>query len=92
MQETLTPLLDVFPSLTIVREEEHLKRSWLNSTLDQLIMEYMSQQPGAELVVNKLTEVVLEELIRINFARGVHRQFIAALTDKTNRDGVASIA
>ncbi len=42
----------------------------------------MSQQPGAELVVNKLTEVVLVELIRINFARGVHRQFIVALTDK----------
>ncbi len=82
MQETLIPLLDVFPSLTIVREEELLRHSWLNSTLDQPSMEYMRQRPGAELVVNKLTEVVLEELIRINFARGVHRQFISTLTDK----------
>ncbi len=82
IQETGTPLLDVFPSLTIVREEELLKHPWLKSTLDQLSTEYMSQQPGAELVVNKLTEVVLVELIRINFGRGEQSRFIAALSDK----------
>ena len=81
-EETLTPLLEVFPSLTIVREEELLKHSWLKSTLDQLSAEYMSQRPGAELVVNKLTEIVLVELIRINFARGEEGRFIAALSDK----------
>jgi len=81
-QETATPLLDVFPSLTIVREEEFLKHPWLKSTLDQLSGEYMSQQPGAELVVNKLTEVVLVELIRINFGRDEQSQFILALADK----------
>jgi AraC-like DNA-binding protein len=82
MQETGTPLLDVFPSLTIVREEELLKHPWLRSTLDQLSTEYMSQQPGAELVVNKLTEVVLVELIRINFGREDKSRFILALSDK----------
>ncbi len=81
-QETLTPLLDVLPSLTIIREEELLKHPWLKSTLDQLSAEYMSQQPGAELVVNKLTEVVLVELIRINFGRGEKGRFILALSDK----------
>ena len=81
-QETLTPLLNVFPSLTIVREEEFLKHPWLRSTLDQLSAEYMSQQPGSELVVNKLTEVVLVELIRINFGRGEQGRFIAAFSDK----------
>ena len=81
-QETATPLLDVFPSLTIVREEEFLKHPWLKSTLDQLSAEYMSQQPGAELVVNKLTEVVLVELIRINFGRGEQSRFVLALSDK----------
>lgn len=82
MQGTGTPLLDVFPSLTIVREEELLKHPWLRSTLDQLSTEYMSQQPGAELVVNKLTEVVLVELIRINFGREDKSRFILALSDK----------
>ena len=81
-QETATPLLDVFPSLTIVREEELLKHPWLKGTLDQLSSEYMSQQPGAELVVNKLTEVVLVELIRINFGRAEQSQFVLALSDK----------
>jgi AraC-like DNA-binding protein len=42
----------------------------------------MSQQPGAELVVNKLTEVVLVELIRINFGRSEKSRFVKALSDK----------
>ena len=81
-QETGTPLLDVLPTLTIVREEELLKHPWLKGTLDQLSAEYLSQQPGAELVVNKLTEVVLVELIRINFGRDEQSPFIKALSDK----------
>lgn len=79
--ETLTPLLDVFPSLTIVRDEELLNHPWLKSTLDQLSAEYLSQHPGAELVVNKLTEIVLVELVRINFGRGEQGRFVAALSD-----------
>lgn len=79
---TLTPLLNALPSMTIVREEEFLKHPWLKSTLDQLSAEYLSQQPGAELVVNKLTEIVLVELIRINFGRDQEGRFIAALSDK----------
>ena len=81
-QETLTPLLDVFPTLTIVRDEELLRHPWLKGTLDQLSGEYLSQKPGSELVVDKLTEVVLVELIRINFGRGEQGRFIAALSDK----------
>ncbi|MFQ6006459.1 MAG: cupin domain-containing protein [Woeseia sp.] len=81
-EDTLTPLLEVFPSLTIVREEEFLKHPWLRSTLDQLSTEYLAQQPGSELVVNKLTEIVLVELIRINFGRGEQGRFMAALSDK----------
>lgn len=81
-EETLTPLLDVFPTLAIVREEELLKHAWLKSTLDQLSAEYMAQKPGAELVVNKLTEIVLVELIRINFGRKDQSHFVSALSDK----------
>jgi len=77
-----TPLMDVFPSLAVVREEELLQNRWLKSTLDQLSTEYTSQQPGSELVVNKLTEVVLVELIRIDFGRRDQSQFMVALSDK----------
>ena len=81
-QEYRTPLHDVFPSLTVVREEEFAKRPWLKGTLDQLSSEYLSQAPGAELVVDKLTEIVLVELIRIDFGRDGKSRFVKALTDR----------
>jgi AraC-like DNA-binding protein len=81
-QQIETPLKNVFPSLTVVRDGELIKHPWLKSTLDQLSAEYLSQQPGAELIVNKLTEIVLVELIRIDFARKEAGQFVAALSDK----------
>lgn len=82
LNDTGTPLTEVFPSLTIVRDEEILQQPWLKTTLDQLSAEYLSQQPGAELVVDKLTEIVIVELIRINFGRHSDSPFIRALNDK----------
>ncbi len=76
------PLLKALPSLTIVREEELLDHPWLKSTLDQLSAEYLSQQPGSEIVINKLTEVVIVELIRIDFGRSERNTFVGALYDK----------
>ncbi|HAS8441025.1 TPA: AraC family transcriptional regulator [Vibrio vulnificus] len=80
--DTLTPLKSIFPQRTIVREEELHQHPWLKSTFDQLSAEYMAQNPGTELIVNKLTEVVLIELIRINFGRQEKNSFLMALDDK----------
>lgn len=77
-----TPLLQVFPSMTIVRDEEILRQNWLKTTLDQLSTEFMSRMPGAELVIDKLTEIVVVELIRINFGRRNDLNFVQALTDR----------
>jgi len=76
------PLLKALPSLTIVRAEELQAHSWLKSTLDQLSAEYLSQQPGSDIIINKLTEVVIVELIRIDFGRSEKNTFVAALYDK----------
>lgn len=76
------PLVASFPRFTIVREEELLQHTWLKGTLDQLSAEYLSQRPGAEVVVDRLTEVVLVELIRLNFGRSDQSGFIRALLDK----------
>jgi len=76
------PLVRAMPTLTIVRDEELLRHAWLKSTLDQLSSEYLSQQPGSQVVVDKLTEVVLVELIRINFGRAGDAGFVGALYDK----------
>lgn len=81
-QDTLTPLREVFPRSVIVRSEELHKHPWLKSTFDQLSSEYMAQNPGTEIIVNKLTEVVLVELIRINFGRLEKPSFLRALSDK----------
>ena len=81
-QDTLSPLKDIFPQVTIVRHDELLKHPWLKGTFDQLSAEYMAQNPGTEIIVNKLTEVVLVELIRINFGRHQQHSFLMALNDK----------
>lgn len=78
----LSPLNDIFSQTTIVRENEINKHPWLKGTFDQLSSEYMSQNPGNEIIVNKLTEVVLVELIRINFGRQNTHSFLRALSDK----------
>ncbi len=80
--DTLTPLKAIFPHTTIVREEELHQYPWLKSTFDQLSAEYMAQNPGTEIIVNKLTEVVLVELVRINFGRQEQNSFLMALSDK----------
>jgi transcriptional regulator GlxA family with amidase domain len=80
--DTLTPLLDVFPRVTIVRDEELIRHRWLKIIFDQLSAEYLEQRPGAEMVVDKLTEAALIELIRINFGRQGENPFLAALNDK----------
>lgn len=77
-----TPLLDVFPRVTIVRSKDLAQHVWLRSTFDQLSAEYMAQGPGSELIVNKLTEIILIELIRINFGREKASPFLEALTDR----------
>ncbi|MDJ0709021.1 MAG: AraC family transcriptional regulator [Woeseiaceae bacterium] len=81
--ETPTPLLDVIPDLTVVRNEELVRHPFLKGTFDQLSAEYMARGPGSELIVNKLTEVVLVELIRINFCREEGSPFLMALNDKS---------
>lgn len=76
------PLLEALRSLTIVRSEELDRHAWLKSTLEQLSNEYENATPGSEVVVDRLTEVLLVELIRINFGRSETAGFIRALFDK----------
>ena len=76
------PLLESLRSLTIVRAEELNRHAWLKSTLEQLSNEYETATPGNEVIVDRLTEVLLVELIRINFGRSETAGFVRALYDK----------
>ena len=53
---------NLFPPTSIIRDEVLQQQSWLQSILSQLSSEYQSQQPGAQLAVNRLTEVLMVEI------------------------------
>ena len=75
-------LTKLFPKLTVMQDLEINKRPWLKAVLEQLSMEYLSEQPGTRLVVNKLTEVLVVELIRSNFGKAGDTDLVAALNDR----------
>lgn len=76
------PLVAAMPSLTILRAEQLEREPWLGSTLERLSTEYMAKGPGSDVVVDRLTEILLVELIRMDFGRGRDTMFIRALSDK----------
>ena len=80
-RDVATPLAKVFPEVAVLRDAELRERPWLHLTLQQLGTEYLSRQPGTELVVNRLTEIVLVELIRMSFGRDEQAPFVRALDD-----------
>ena len=77
-----SPMASLFPSLSIIRDESLQQQPWLKSILSQLSTEYLSQQPGALLAVNKLTEILVIELIRQNFGRDEKSTLMRAMADK----------
>ncbi len=82
--ETLAmPLSELFPDLSVIRDEQLQAHAWLRTLLDNLSAEYLSRRPGTRIVVNKLTEVLLVELIRMNFGRSNETPLLKALADKS---------
>lgn len=77
-----SPLSGLFPSVEIIRDELLQQQGWLKSLLSQLSSEYQSQRPGAELAVRRMTEVLIVELIRMNFGRQQQSPLMQALADK----------
>jgi len=76
------PLAEIFPDLIVIRYEQLQSLGSLKAILDYLSHEYLSMQPGTELVVNRLTEVLIVELVRMNFGRNDRTPLIQALADK----------
>ncbi len=77
-----TPLSDLFPDIIVIREEQMQELSWLQAILNQLSREYLSMRPGTEIVVSRMTEVLIVELIRMNFGQQGEATLIKALADK----------
>ncbi len=78
------PLSALFPAISVMRDEQLQMHAWLRTLLDTLSAEYLSHRPGTQLVVNKLTEVLLVELVRINFGRSAEgTPLLRALADRS---------
>ena len=74
-------LLRALPDFVLMRSDELAEWPWLLRTLEHLSAEYMSGAPGSQLTVNKLTEVMLVQLLRADFGRKGESGLIAALQD-----------
>lgn len=75
-------LLRALPEFVLLRSDEMAEWPWLVRTLEHLSAEYMSAAPGSQLTVNKLTEVLLVQLLRADFGRNGESGLIAALRDQ----------
>jgi hypothetical protein len=75
------PLMHALPPFILLRDEDFARCPWLTRTLDHLSAEYMASEPGSALTVNKLTEVLLVQLLRIDFGRKDKTGIIGALAD-----------
>ena len=90
-EEENDALMRVLPQFVLLHKEEMDEWPWLSRTLDHLSSEYMSGAPGSELTVNKLTEVLLVQLLRVDFGRSDRGGIVAALTDKRLSKALAQV-
>ena len=84
-------LMRALPRFVILQNEELEQWPWLTRTLEHLSAEYMSGAPGSELTVNKLTEVLLVQLLRVDFGRSDRAGIVAALRDKRIANALAQV-
>ena len=75
-------LLRALPRYVLMQRDDMEPWPWLTRTLEHLSAEYMSGAPGSDLTVNKLTEVLLVQLLRADFGRSSDIGIVAALRDK----------
>jgi len=77
-----TSLSELFPDFIIIRDQQLQELNWIQAVLNQLSREYLSMRPGTEIVVSRMTEVLIVELIRMNFGQQGETTLIKALADK----------
>ena len=84
-------LLRALPRFVLMHSDEMIEWPWLLRTLEHLSAEYMSAAPGSKLTVNKLTEVLLVQLLRADFGRKGETGLIAALRDSRMASALTAI-
>lgn len=79
------------PKYIILERKKVNKHPWLLRTLEHLSAEYMSEEPTIEITLNKLTEILIIQLLRCEFAGDVPVGIVAAMRDKRIAKALTSI-
>jgi AraC-like DNA-binding protein len=77
------PLLTLLPPVLLLRAEESSEAVWVESTLRQLATEAHRQEPGAELVSHRLTDILFVQVLRswLQRATNLDGTWLGALRD-----------
>ncbi len=70
------------PEYIVLRNETLQDYQWLRRTLEHLSAEYMSDQPSVEITINKLTEILIIQLLRSEFGGDNNVGIVAAMRNK----------
>jgi AraC family transcriptional activator of mtrCDE len=77
------PFIEALPKFIHVSDSEQRQFSWLENAIKIILQETDSGNPGAEVVVERLAEVLFIQLIRSYIiSRGDQEGFLAALNDR----------
>lgn len=77
------PVLDVMPDLIHIRNEDPARSAMLDSVLRFITLETEHAQPGADVVVDKLSEILFIHVIRAFMRQtGTKTGLLAALSDE----------
>lgn len=82
-QQWSHPLISALPKLIHLRPEERHQFGWLDNALHQVISEAEGRQPGAEVLIDRFTEVLFIQVLRahMKLQQGAGN-YLTALSDK----------
>lgn len=81
--ETGHPLIDELPAIIHIKSFESYSPEAINSVLPALIRELRSDRPGGTVVVEKLAEVLLVQVLRAHYEQSaITRGFLAGMFDE----------
>lgn len=76
------PMLAELPTIIHITTGEQPELAWLWQLVNSVAREWRSQEPGASIIVNRLTEVLVIQLLRVALTEQQHeRRFLSALGD-----------
>ncbi len=76
------PLLENLPPFLHIRGGESYNKQWLDSAMEYIVQETTQQQVGAKAIINRLSEIIFIQVIRVYIASSkLHVPYISALFD-----------